>query len=48
MKRKISNFTVDRDHSIKSKETKVIAYTCRFSGQHLIRIIQSCQDELGH
>ena len=32
---------------IKSKETRVIAYTCRYSSGHLIPIIQSCQDELG-
>ena len=25
---KISNFTVIRDHSIKSKETRVVTYTC--------------------
>jgi len=28
---------------IKSKETRVITYTCRYSGGHLIPIIQSCQ-----
>ena len=32
---------------IKSKETRVIAYTCRYSKGHLIPIIQLCQDELG-
>jgi len=32
---------------IKSKETRVIAYTCRYSSGHLIPIIQSCRDELG-
>ena len=31
---------------IKSKETRVITYTCRYSSGHLIPIIQSCQDEL--
>ena len=29
---------------IKSKETRVITYTCRHSSGHLIPIIQSCQD----
>jgi len=32
---------------IKSKETRVVTYTCRYSSGHLIPIIQSCQDELG-
>jgi len=32
---------------IKSKETRVITHTCRYSGGQLIPIIQSCQDELG-
>jgi len=32
---------------IKSKETRVITYTCRYSSGHLILIIQLCQDELG-
>ena len=32
---------------IKSKETRVITYTCRYSSGHLIPIIQLCQDELG-
>jgi len=32
---------------IKSKETRVITYTCRYSSGHLIPIIQSRQDELG-
>ena len=32
---------------IKSKETRVITYTYRYSSGHLIPIIQSCQDELG-
>jgi len=32
---------------IKSKETRMITYTCRYSNGHLIPIIQSCQDELG-
>ena len=32
---------------IKSKETRVIINTCRYSSGHLIPIIQSCQDELG-
>jgi len=32
---------------IKSKETRLITYTCRYSSGNLIRIIQSCQDELG-
>ena len=32
---------------IKSKETRVVIYTCRYSSGHLIPIIQSCQDELG-
>ena len=31
---------------IKSKETRMITYTCRYSSGHLIPIIQSCQDEL--
>ena len=38
------------DHTyvvIKSKETRMITYTCRYSSGHLIPIIQSCQDELG-
>ena len=32
---------------IKSKETRVITYTCRYSSGHLIPIIQSCQGKLG-
>ena len=32
---------------IKSKETRLITYTCRYSSGNLIRIIQSCKDELG-
>ena len=28
---------------IKSKEARVIMYTCRYSSRHLIPIIQSCQ-----
>ena len=32
---------------IKSKETRMITYTCRYSSGHLIPIIQSCQDNLG-
>ena len=32
---------------IKSKETRVITYTCRYSSGHLIPIIQLCQDKLG-
>ena len=27
---KYSNFTVNRDHCYKSKETKVVTYTCRY------------------
>jgi len=30
---------------IKSKETRVVTYTCRYSTGHLISIIQSFQDE---
>ena len=32
---------------IKSKETKMVTYTCRYCSRHLIPIIQSCEDELG-
>ena len=39
-KKKISDFTVDRDHTYKSKETRVITYTCRYSSGLLIPIIQ--------
>ena len=28
---------------IKSKETKVVTYSCRYSSGHLIAIIQPCQ-----
>ena len=42
---KISNFLVNRDHSLKSKERRVITY--RNSSGHLIDTIQSCQTELG-
>jgi len=31
---------------IKSKETRAVTYTCRYSRGHLIPIIQSFQDEL--
>ena len=31
---------------IKSKETRVVTYTCRYSSGHLIPTIQLCQDEL--
>ena len=31
---------------IKSKETRVITYTCRYFSGHLIPVIQLCQDEL--
>ena len=31
----------------KSKETRVVTYTCRYSSEHLISIIQSRQDKLG-
>jgi len=31
---------------IKSKETRVVTYTCRYSSGYLIPIIQSFQDEL--
>ena len=31
---------------IKSKETRVVTYTYRYSSGHLIPIIQSCQDGL--
>ena len=31
---------------LKSKETRVVTYTCRYSSGYLIPIIQSCQDEL--
>ena len=34
--------------AIKSKETTVIAYTCRYSRGHLILIIQSCQGLYAH
>ena len=45
--KKISNFTVNRDHSYKSKETTWSpTYTCRYSSGHLIPIIQFCQNEL--
>jgi len=30
----------------KSKETRAVTYTCRYSNGHFIPIIQSCQDEL--
>ena len=33
---KITNFTVNRDHSYKIKETGVVTYTCRYSSGHLI------------
>ena len=32
---------------LKSKEKRMITYTCRYSSGHLIPAIQSCQDELG-
>jgi len=32
---------------IKSKETRMITYTCTYSSGNLIPIIQLCQDELG-
>jgi len=32
--------------AIKSKEARVVAYTCRYCSGNLISIIQSCQDEL--
>ena len=35
----ICNFTVNRNHSYKSKETRVVTYTCRYSSGHLIPII---------
>ena len=28
------NFTVDMDHNKKSKETRVVTYTCRYSSGH--------------
>ena len=31
---------------MKSKETRVVTFTCRYSSGELIPIIQSCQDEL--
>ena len=31
---------------IRSNETRVITYTCRYSSGHLSLFIQSCQDEL--
>ena len=45
-KEKLVTFTVSRDHSNKSRETRVVTYTCRYFSGHLIPIIQSCQDEL--
>ena len=30
----------------KSKETRVVMYTCRYSNGNLIPIIQSCQDHI--
>ena len=30
------NFTVNRDHSNKNKETAMVTYTCRYSSEHLI------------
>ena len=41
----ISNFAVNRDCSSKIKDTRVVTYTCKYSSEHLIPIIQSCQDE---
>ena len=32
---------------IKSKETRVVTYTCRYASGHLIPITQSCQNKLG-
>ena len=35
------------DYSYKKmKETRMVAYTCRYSSGHLIPINQSCQDKL--
>jgi len=34
--RKICNFTGNRDHINKSKETRVVAYICRYSSEPLI------------
>ena len=39
-------FIVDREHSYKSKETRMFTYTCRYFTGYLIPIIQLCQDEL--
>ena len=33
---KISNFIVNRDHINKSKETRAVASTCRYSSGHLV------------
>ena len=33
--------------AVKSKETRAAAYTCRYSSEHSIPLIQSCQDGLG-
>ena len=48
-KRKHCNFPVNRDHTYKKKETRVVTYTPAdtYSRGHLIPIIQSCPDELG-
>jgi len=37
---KSCNFTVNRDHINKSKETRVVAYTSRYSSGQLIPIFQ--------
>ena len=41
-----SNFAVNRDHSFKSKETRVITYTCRYFRGNLIPIIRPYHNEL--
>ena len=38
--KKINNLKVNKDNSYKSKETRVVIYTCRYSSGHLIPIIQ--------
>ena len=44
---KYSNFTINRCHGYKRKETSAVTYTCRYSSGYLIPTIQLCQDELG-
>jgi len=37
----VRNFRASRDHINKSKEMRVVAYTCRYSSGQLIPIFQS-------